>query len=207
MWLLYVNVNQSGLISIPMTGPLLIASLLAATMNAQANAVPAPSRAQCEVAWVYAEMEMAVLRSDPIVFATEPLFLAEVPSRPSKFWRNGRADHVPGPSMALLAAVTNQNVVPACPLIRQRLTARHVRYGEAAVQGAMVPRPGDRHGDGYRAIIISISLPVISADGGHAVLAVTTVAGPLGGGGRLIHLERGPDGRWQEVGWLGLWIS
>jgi hypothetical protein len=179
--------------------------LLLASAGTSRAAMPIASTAQCEAAWFYAQTIRTALRGHRLVFETGPIFFG-ISSREAGDWfvvHNDRPEQVPGPPASLLHDLTSKSALHFCPMLRDRLTALHLRFGRAAVRWAAHLGRGGL----YRATIATITLPAISADGRHAVLGESTVSGPLGGGASLIHLVRDAAGRWQVAGSRGLWIS
>jgi hypothetical protein len=182
-------------------------SALGTTMavGLQPDGHSAASAAQCDTAWFYAQRVMAEVGRRPLVFGFERFFFAQLPAETARWYRpqDGPAIAATAPPAALVQASTSENAVRLCPSFRKRLAARHVRFGEAAVQWAARRRPNGS----YRAGIVTISLPAVSADGRQAVLGVSTVFAPLGGGASLVHLTRNEAGAWEVAGSIGLWVS
>ena len=97
----------------------------------------------------------------------------------------------------------NVDAVTQCPPLRRLLETRNVAFGPEAVAAAVREQR-----DGlFAATIESLTLPVVSNDGGFALLISQSQAGGEAGGGVLFMLERRPDGRWKVIGHTGLWIS
>jgi hypothetical protein len=158
--------------------------------------------AQCEAASAFVEMVVAQFRGRRQVFGAAPFFFMEMPP-PDRSWsRAGDNQSVSGPPLALVRDLTDTNALNVCPVMRTRLRAMHIRFGNAAVRWATRHR-----NERFRAVILTISLPQVSADGQHAVLGGSSYFGPLDGEARLIHLERDSAGRWQIASRTRLYVS
>ena len=59
----------------------------------------------------------------------------------------------------------------------------------------------------YSATRVTLSKPVLSADGSEALVYVSYVAAPLAGSGHVALLKRDANGTWRLAGLVGLWIS
>jgi hypothetical protein len=111
------------------------------------------------------------------------------------------------PSLALLDDMKRglgADVLARCPSLSRHLASKGVESGrEAAARIGDRPLP-----DGlYAADIMNLSLPVLSADGGSALIATGVVSGPESGVGVIYHLRRDKSGRWAVVDWTGTWIA
>ena len=89
-----------------------------------------------------------------------------------------------------------------CEAVRQDAVARGVLL--KAPPGA---RGIDRRTGRYTYRTIRLSVPVLSPDGTEALAYGDSSSAPLGAGGGLWLLRRGPDGAWTVAAQLGLWIS
>jgi hypothetical protein len=184
--------------------PLVAAGALVAFGPAEGERGLAPvTGAQCEVATAYAEMLAGEFRERRRVFDASAFLFLELPQANSPWVRAGDAQPVPGPPFPLIQALTNRNPLNVCPTMRARLTAMHISYGVAAARQAVRHRSNGHFG----AVILTISMPSVSADGRDAVLGESSYFGPLSGGASLIHLQRNGTGRWQVVGQIGLYVS
>jgi hypothetical protein len=92
----------------------------------------------------------------------------------------------------------------ACPDLRARLTARGIGYGEAAVASAT---HGGRYDLPYSPSILSLSRPIVSADGRYALVDFGMVCGGLCGSGGVTLYAREEAGKWKAVGHGPQWIS
>ena len=162
------------------------------------------TQAQCDVAWAYIERILAEA-DGPVVFDDEPFFFLELPDPATRWIRPGTGPtvYVAPPPAALVQALQSQSPVRACESIRQRLDARRARFGSAAVRWALrVPR-----GRNYRARIVHLSLPAVSADGREAVMGEGGSSAPTAGGAGLVYLLRNEAGAWREAAAIGLYVS
>jgi len=107
------------------------------------------------------------------------------------------------------AKATTKGALDACPELRNLLTDRQIAFGSRAVDEMMAKSMASWHnGNGlYSSFIVSLSLPVLSPDGREALAYESSTAGPLGGGGHIIHLRRNRADRWVVVDELSRWIS
>jgi hypothetical protein len=167
------------------------------------GAAPPASIPQCEAAWVYARMMVAELHGHRVVFDTHSFAGAQITVEPQGWYVPHVGSEAPAPPADLIGRWPARNALRACPSLPQRLASLHIRYGDAAVRWALRQR---RDGS-YRAVIFTISLPLVSQDGQHAVVETSMASAPLGGGGTLVHLVRDSTGNWHSAGWKGLWIS
>ena len=94
--------------------------------------------------------------------------------------------------------------ITECSNVRRRLNQLHVPFGKAAVERAA--NRIDQYGR-YLREIDGVSLPIMSGDGNDALVAVSYVRAPLGGGGHVIHLRRLKNARWMIVQKRQTWIS
>lgn len=105
-----------------------------------------------------------------------------------------RAD---APSPALSAAFESQpaqSALHACPRLVNWLDARQVGYGDGIVrQMAEAAGPG---GD-YAAQVVTVALPVVSADGLEALAFAARASGPGAPVRSLVHLRRTVGGPWR----------
>jgi hypothetical protein len=180
-----------------------VAAIMAITLPREGSAAaPAASAAQCEAASAFAETVATQFRGHPMVFNTAAFFLGS-PLAESNWSRASDGRSVPGPSSALLQALTSTSAVTVCPGLRAWLRAMHIPFGEGAVRGAS---RNTRHGP-FRAPILTFSLPAVSADGQQAVLGESVYFGPLAGEASLVHLQRNAAGRWEIVSRNRLYVS
>lgn len=78
--------------------------------------------------------------------------------------------------------------------------------------GISVPRRGEsrplRKSNGlYDRTFLELTKAITSADGAEALVYVSSVSGPLAGGGRLMLFRRQNGGEWVLSGQLPLWVS
>jgi hypothetical protein len=138
-----------------------------------------------------------------IVLSTDrPWLLIDASEDLTKYWSRRGSNELPSAPapMDLVNALTSENAVRSCAMIRQRLTARHIRFGPQATAWA-------RHGRGhrrFRADILSVSLPAFSADGRHGIIEVNRAAYSLESGQWLVQFVRTPAGDWQLDGERGV---
>jgi hypothetical protein len=184
---------------------LLALSLLALTGPAGvAGAAADAEPPACEAAWGYVQIVLREPGDRPDVFDTEKgVFAPEMPG-PAARWGTDSYEPAPAPPHELIQSVSAQtNALAACPSLQARLRSAGIGFGKRAVARAL-----KKGRDGYfRARVHQVALPAVSADGSQAVLAASSAVGPLSGGGYLIHLVRGDDGRWRIAAVHGLWVS
>lgn len=111
-----------------------------------------------------------------------------------------------GPSLAMANAYLAArpiSAVTACPKVRAYLDSVKVGYGADGVRKAQQDGAGDLLG----AMIIQLSLPVLSPDGREAILDMSYVfQRSRGGGGGKTYYWREPAGAW-HAGELEQWLS
>lgn len=98
------------------------------------------------------------------------------------------------------------NAVASCPSLIAQARTRGYGVGAKAVEAMVGSRERGRSG-AEAGFILSIGLPVLSADGHEALAAAAMTCGSRCGAGVLYHLRQGKDGRWQVTDSVGLWIS
>lgn len=93
--------------------------------------------------------------------------------------------------------------VTSCDSVRALLKERGIAYGPAAVeQATSVPNHGP-----FKSVVLSASMPVLSEDGGKAVLQTGWRAAPLGGEGRSTTMRRMGGRKWVIMKQSPTWIS
>lgn len=165
--------------------------------------LPNIAQLQCEAAEAMVEQ---VLANDARrhVFELEPA--ATLDAQPPgddqwDVWQGGQRTQAPPVELQRTALRhAPQGAVSRCPTIRQLLQQQQVRYGR-------IPQSIPIQDDLYPADIEYVSLPAISEDGQSAVLAYSSISGPLAASGLLVHLVRQSDGQWRIVGQADLWVS
>lgn len=184
-----------------------IAILALALAPGAARHEPAPLAAgteeQCAVALGYVQTILAKVANRNIVFTDQPEFVPSLPTR-AEWYDSTAKQWVPAPAAELVASASAESAVATCGSVQAWLRGKGIRYGEAAVESATrgIPWNGT-----YRAVILGLSLPAISADHQEAVMVTSSYSGPLGGGGNMLHLKRTPEGVWKQAATVGLYIS
>lgn len=160
---------------------------------------PAPPAA-CDVALAFVELRHGGKQALPLVMT---------PERESLFgWNRGgiAAEMAADPPPAELIARLEAGLTSAllhCPGLPAELEKRRIAHGRDAAQRAAVADASGRYG----ANVISVALPVLSADGNQALVAASTVRGQENGEGEVFHLRRQTDGSWRIVARAMTWIS
>lgn len=95
------------------------------------------------------------------------------------------------------------NAIPVCSQVRDVLAARHIDYGEAAIdQISAFANPNLRQ---HAKVIGSVYLPVLAENGQSGIIYVSRSWAPLAGVGIIVKIERQSDGRWIATKWQRLW--
>ncbi|MBV9882124.1 MAG: hypothetical protein JO276_03870 [Sphingomonadaceae bacterium] len=183
----------------------LLLAAAAATGSARAEAAAGGRAAdlRCRIALAYVENLLSEPRWRRSVFSTEGV-VPFIPDRYPEHWGSidGLSPTPPPPPGLAEALPIGSNAVRGCASVRGLLTRRGVRFGNRVVAWARHLRRGY-----YRARVVTISLPAVSADGAHAVLVAGNGRGGLDGGETWVHMERGRDGRWRATGATALWVA
>jgi hypothetical protein len=184
---------------------LLLAAFFPGSEQAPVASSP-PTAAQCEIARAYIEGLLIEARWRRSVFSLEPV-VPFIPDQYPQHWGSldGLSAAPPAPPGLAEALPVGSNAVRSCASIRRLLTRQGVRFGWRAVTWASHVRRG--RWDHYRARIVRVSLPAVSADGAHAVLVRVNSRGGLDGGEGWYHIERGTDGRWRTTSASALWVA
>lgn len=180
---------------------LLLAIVGLAGPAAAKKAADSAAKLRCDIAWAYIQGELSESNGQPPVFSTGP-FNPFVPDGYPQYWgsvdgQSAASSPPPGLAASLPAS---SNAVRSCPSIQRSLTRLGIRFGEGATTWA----GRVRRGAAYRAAILTVSLPAVSADGEHAV---RHNGGGLDTGEGWVHMERGTDGSWRATGITSLWVS
>ena len=178
---------------------------MAVTGSARAEAA-AGGRATdqgCLIALAHIEERLSEPHWGPSVFSTQSL-VPFIPDGYPEHWGSidGLSPAPPAPPGLAEALPIGSNAVRSCASIRRLLTRQGVRFGRRAVAWARHLQRGY-----YRARIVTVSLPAVSADGAHAVLVASNSRGGLDAGEEWVHMERGSDGRWRATGAAALWVA
>lgn len=105
-----------------------------------------------------------------------------------------RAD-APSPALtAAFEAEAPQSALHACPRLVNWLDARQVGYGDGIVR--QMAEAAGAAGD-YAAQVVTIALPVVSADGLEALALAARASGPGAPARSLVHLRRTVGGPWR----------
>lgn len=150
------------------------------------------THARCEVAAAYARDVIADSSGSGLIFSSKP------PSRTdflrTGWWASDSRDPVPvTPPMGLPLRYwqeENSSAVEQCHSVRKLLAARGILYGVRAERAARRLARRERRGVSF----FHMSLPVVSADGRHAILAISHSDGAF-----LELLERQSDGSWRAI--------
>lgn len=183
----------------------LLAAFFPGSQQAPTGSSP-PTAAQCEIARAYIEGLLTAGQWRRSVFSVERV-VPFIPDQYPQHWGSldGLSSGPPAPPGLAEALPVGSNAVRSCASIRRLLTRRRVRFGRRAVTWASHVRRG--HWDYYRARVVAVSLPAVSADGAHAVLVRANSRGRLDGGEAWFHMERGTDGRWRATSATALWVA
>ena len=169
----------------------------------------------CDISAAYALIVVAEAKGHPLVLTTQDQSLL-TSVRGGTWWRMeskrplsvffSPAIPVKAPADVLLEKLEdrgNFNAVARCASVRQLLTTRQIAFGIETINVAAMPNKEEL----FKARIESISLPVLSAGGKQAVLAASSVSGPLAGGGQLILFELQRNSQWKVVAFSPLWVA
>jgi hypothetical protein len=183
---------------------LLAAAAVSGSAQAEDAAGGPAAELRCDIARAYIVARLSERGRQPSVFSTEGL-TPFIPNGYPRSWGSldYESDAPPPPPGLAEALPTGSNAVRSCPSIRHILTRLGLRFGGAAAAWARRVRRGHH----FRARIVTVSLPAVSADGRHAVLVESSFRGGLDGGERWVHMELGEDGRWRATGVTALWVS
>lgn len=119
------------------------------------------------------------------------------------------SDVQPQPPAALLDrydAATPSSALHSCRGLAEQARALGYKSGRAAERWASRDSEGHLRRI-YRATVVWIALPVISSDGAEALVSYGVRSARLGGGGGVVYLKRGIDGRWQTVNEVSLFLA
>ena len=152
-----------------------------------------------------------VLTSKPARMVGPPPSLADFTHRFDKAEDAafGWVGESPAPELAK-AFLAEKAVSPLliCPAFDRRLAALKVSTDERALNRIRRRSAHSYHRiESYGVRIISMSLPIVSADGLHALIGVDSTYGPLDGTGSIFLFELGSNGQWTLIGQLRTWIS
>lgn len=169
----------------------------------QTASVAEGSDEQCGIALAFAQAMVAERKGRRVVFSDGVEFLPTLPTS-AEWYSEAIEQNIPAPAGELVKAVSTRSAVAACGSLRDWLDARHIGYGTRAIDAATrdIPWNGE-----YRATLLGLSLPAVSADHRQAVLIRSSYIGPMGGGGSMIHLKRMRDRSWKAISEIGLYVS
>lgn len=161
----------------------------------------------CKVALRYVELVKASSRSKLPILVTagdaQPLSGLDTIAR-------GFANDPVAPAMLTeLAARKGKNALDACPNLGAELTRRgiaHQRDGKTYAYRSE-DADGDGDADGYKYELVSVTLPVVSANGNEALVEASSIVGPEAGVGQIHHLRHRPLFGWRITDAVGTWIS
>lgn len=166
---------------------------------------PQQQSSTCDVASAFTEMVAADMSERQTVFSDEPLDLTQHISD-SVANASDQPTAAARPPAALMAHFRQQgatNALTACAPVRALLQNQRIRFGRQATQQGLRQ---DANGV-FASSIVSVSVPVVSADGQQALIGSTIASGTLDGAGLLFLLEKQPNGRWQVVAEYQLYVS
>lgn len=107
-------------------------------------------------------------------------------------------DNPPAPPASLLSKLTDyvhQNAVSSCAEVRSLLEQQQVRFDKRAVEaGRRLRRSLESH-----AVVYTMSLPALSADGRQALFGQSVFCGARCASEDLVHVSRNQEGRWVQV--------
>ncbi len=167
-------------------------------------------RDQCDVALTYLK-ELKTFRSKPFllvekpeeVFSTDQMKLAKAqPQRQqseAEFVAELKKSKLPQLSPVKLC----ENVKNWATEMQARIVAETPTRNNSITPDWLIT---DEDGD-YNWRIISISMPTISANGKYAQMNESQYFSPLAGGGSALKYKRLPDGTWEEVERMQVYVS
>lgn len=100
-----------------------------------------------------------------------------------------------------------QSVLDSCPGLVAELTREKIANGDDAVARLTATDSGIQSLPEYPAEILSLSLPILSADGHDALLEENICTGVDMCSGGIQHLQRDKAGRWKRVGGMQAVVS
>ena len=106
------------------------------------------------------------------------------------------------PSQSLADAFLSlpaQSPLDACPGLQAELTKAKITTGDDAVARVTAANADIVSLPTYGADVLSLSLPIVSADGRDALLQDRLCDGPQDCVGTIVHLQREKGGRWKAV--------
>ena len=179
---------------------------LLAVSAAVAMAVGGPARAdpRCDVAIAIAKSVMqgkagrawvGSITPDEPTYASDDAGLLQFERRWTK--------DPPAPALARgFLGARSENAIKACPSFAQFLARQEIGYGDEAVKAVV----DESRLAPYRAEILTVSAPVVSADGREALVQTSVVGGLLAGVGSVQHL-RLMQGTWAVTDSINLWTT
>jgi hypothetical protein len=98
-----------------------------------------------------------------------------------------------------LLSLPAQGVFDSCPGLQAELTKARIASGDDAVARITQVDPDIVALPTYGANVLSLSLPIVSADGRDALVQDSLCQGPNACVGAIIHLQKEKGGRWREI--------
>lgn len=97
------------------------------------------------------------------------------------------------------------NAVTQCPTFEAVLKERGISYGESAVKSVSAFENPER--EEHAKAIAAVHLPIVSDEGGSAMLIVSRIWAPLAGVGYIVKIERQSDGAWLPTKAFMIWVA
>jgi hypothetical protein len=112
----------------------------------------------------------------------------------------GWTGDVPSQSLAdAFLSLPPQSPLDACPGLQAELAKARITTGDDAVARVTAENTDIVSLPTYGADVLSLSLPIVSADGRDALLQDRLCEGPQACVGSIVHLQREKGGRWKAV--------
>lgn len=96
--------------------------------------------------------------------------------------------------------LSDKSIITACPGLTSWLSDRDVISDDETIRSLST-------GDDWEVHVLSMAMPIFTADGERAVIFAEKVAGGLAGVGTLGIYAKNDDGKWQLVGEEIRWVS
>lgn len=139
-------------------------------------------------------------RPTPLIVAAAPDSQESGAFTTDTLLQAGWTGDVPPQSLAdAFLSLPAQSPLDACPGLQAELAKAKIGAGDDAVARATAENADIVDLPTYGADVLSLSLPIVSADGRDALLQDRLCEGPQACVGSIVHLQREKGGRWKAV--------
>ena len=127
--------------------------------------------------------------------------------RPSGWFMSGQGNDpvsVKPPSREMAKAFIDGTRVSAttCPNV-----LNYALRSGIALERSAKRRPRRTSGRRFSRTVVELTKAIVSPDGTEALVYMSSISGPLAGGGHLLLFRREGSGAWRFSGQLGVWVS